>query len=224
MTLPANLGTPGLPNSRRVPNGGPAIAEVSHAPVLPAAGQSVLVTCRLDDPDGIGGAVLNYRLDPSPSFTPLAMSDDGLGADRAAGDGVYSAAIPSQPAGTVAAFHILAADAAAPAVTNRFPLQPPPAQECLVRFGETVTAGAFGNYKLWLTASNLAYWTARDPFDDAFIDATFVSKDHRAIYNAGIRYAATGATWPPPPAPPAPSCARIPAAFRLPNVSWATTS
>src|SRR5438445_7374648 len=34
-----NLGTPGAPNSRAIPNGGPAITDVRHSPLLPAANQ-----------------------------------------------------------------------------------------------------------------------------------------------------------------------------------------
>ncbi|RME94084.1 MAG: DUF1349 domain-containing protein, partial [Verrucomicrobia bacterium] len=39
MQVPRNLGTPGLPNSRRVSNAGPAITEVTHRPILPQAGE-----------------------------------------------------------------------------------------------------------------------------------------------------------------------------------------
>ena len=47
LTLPTNLGTPGLPNSRRVDNAGPAIYDVTHLPALPRANQTVTVTCRV---------------------------------------------------------------------------------------------------------------------------------------------------------------------------------
>ncbi|MGC8990423.1 MAG: lamin tail domain-containing protein, partial [Verrucomicrobiia bacterium] len=53
MTIPKNLGTPGLPNSRVAANAGPAIYDVTHAPALPAANEAVVVTCRVSDPDGI---------------------------------------------------------------------------------------------------------------------------------------------------------------------------
>ena len=64
LSIPTNLGTPGLPNSRLVPNAGPAIFEVTHSPSVPAANQSVIVTTRLHDPNGLQSATLNYRIDP----------------------------------------------------------------------------------------------------------------------------------------------------------------
>ncbi len=54
MALPTNLGTPGARNSRAVANAGPAIFDVAHTPVLPAANQAVVVTARITDPDGVG--------------------------------------------------------------------------------------------------------------------------------------------------------------------------
>lgn len=75
LNLPANLGTPGARNSRAVANSGPAISQVTHAPILPAANQPVVVTARLDDPDGIGQALLKYRVDQAPA-SPAAFSPD----------------------------------------------------------------------------------------------------------------------------------------------------
>ena len=63
MAVPANLGTPGLPNSRRVTNAGPAIHDVSHSPVLPSSGQTVTVTARVGDPSGLASLVVKYRVD-----------------------------------------------------------------------------------------------------------------------------------------------------------------
>src|SRR6185295_1840425 len=63
LNLPTALGTPGAPNSRLVANAGPAISETTHAPVLPVAGQPVVVTARVTDPDIVGGVTLRYRLD-----------------------------------------------------------------------------------------------------------------------------------------------------------------
>src|SRR5205814_5802598 len=44
--VPSNLGTPGARNSRFAPNTGPAIYQVSHSPVVPAANTPVVVTAR----------------------------------------------------------------------------------------------------------------------------------------------------------------------------------
>ena len=72
LPVPANLGTPGARNSRFVPNAGPAIYQVSHNPPVPAAGQPVVVTARVHDPNGVQAVTLSYRIDPAGSYTQLA--------------------------------------------------------------------------------------------------------------------------------------------------------
>src|SRR5208283_2932548 len=47
MPVPANLGSPGGPNSRYVTNAGPAIYDVTHTPSMPAANQSAVVTAQV---------------------------------------------------------------------------------------------------------------------------------------------------------------------------------
>ncbi len=50
MPVPANLGSPGGPNSQYVTNAGPAIYNVTHTPSLPAANQAVVVTAQCARP------------------------------------------------------------------------------------------------------------------------------------------------------------------------------
>ena len=111
--LPSNLGTPGALNSHAVANAGPAIADVKFAPVLPAANEPIVVTARAYDPDGVASLALNWRADPSLNYTSVAMRDDGTGGDAVAGDGVFSATIPGQPAGTLVAWFLRAEDGSA---------------------------------------------------------------------------------------------------------------
>jgi hypothetical protein len=96
LPVPKNLGSPGLANSRRIANAGPAITDVTHSPILPAAGQTVRVTARIDDPDGIGTVNLRYRIDPATTVTTLAMHDSGASGDAVAGDGIYTATLPAR--------------------------------------------------------------------------------------------------------------------------------
>ncbi|HXJ72665.1 MAG TPA: hypothetical protein VNM37_07420, partial [Candidatus Dormibacteraeota bacterium] len=93
MVLPGNLGTPGARNSRALSNAPPAVYEVHHEPVLPAGDQSVVVTCRVSDPDGIASLSLLYRIDPSTSQSTVPMRDDGTAGDAIAETG--SSARPS---------------------------------------------------------------------------------------------------------------------------------
>src|SRR5476651_2404420 len=110
MPVPQSLGTPGMPNSRYVTNAGPAVYNVTHTPSLPAAGQAVVVTAQVHDPNGVQNLTLNYRLDPATTYTAVTMKDNGTGGDAIAGDGIFSATIPGQTANKTAAFYISATD------------------------------------------------------------------------------------------------------------------
>lgn len=195
MALPKRLGTPGQVNSRRVANAGPGIFEVKHAPLLPAADAEVVVTARATDPQGVATLKLRYRVDPTPTFTDVVMRDDGSGGDAIANDGIYSAALPGQAAGTMVAFYLEARDTSG--ATSTFPTDvfPPAglsrcwpndavARECVVRWGEVQMPGDFGTYHLWVTAANSNRWHHRAPMDNTAVDGTFVYNNSRLIYNA----------------------------------------
>jgi hypothetical protein len=185
LNVPADCGTPGLPNSRLLANAGPAIADVSHAPVLPAAGQAVLVTARAVDPDGLGALTLRYRVDPSTSSVSLTMRDNGTGGDAVAGDGLYSATLPGLPTDTLVAFSVTASDGLG--ANTQFPAAAPE-RECLVRWGENVIPGGLGTYRMWLTQANIDFWTTRERNANDTIDATFVYGNHRVVYNIDTMY------------------------------------
>ena len=195
LTVPANLGTPGAPNSRAVNNAGPAISEVSHRPLLPAANVPIRVFARLSDPDGINGATLRWRLESSGSFTNVPMHDDGINGDMLAGDGVFTGAIPGQNAGLLVVFRVEATDAAAAPASALFPPDAP-AHECLVRVGEPAQGGDFNAYRMWLTSANVNQWAARAKYGDEPVDVTFVYNQTRAVYGAGAWYAGSEASTP----------------------------
>ena len=185
LEVPQNLGTPGAPNSRRVINAGPAVFDVQHAPVLPAANQAVVVSARVDDPDGVASVVLKWRNDTTTGLvTTTPMTDPD-------GDGVFRAMLPGQAAGQIVAFAVEATDAAGVPVTGRFPGLPPvgaPALECLVRFGDTLPPGVFGTYRMWVSATNVSRWLARETRSNEPVDTTFTYDDYRTVYNSCVRY------------------------------------
>lgn len=187
LPLPPNLGSPGLANTRLLGNAGPAITGVSHAPVLPQAGDTVRVTAKIQDPDGIGSVVLRYRIDPTATINSVAMNDSGSAGDLVAGDGIYSANIPSQTAGTLVGFSVLATDAAGAPVAASFPSDAP-TRECLVRWGEYQPSGSVGTYRLLMTGTNITKWGTRLKNYNAGLDATFVYGASRVVYNMGAYY------------------------------------
>ncbi|HEY0550788.1 MAG TPA: lamin tail domain-containing protein, partial [Verrucomicrobiae bacterium] len=221
LNIPSNLGTPGAANSRLVANAGPAISETAHTPVLPIAGQPVVVTARIADPDNISSVTLRYRLDSTNgvafTFTNVTMVDSGVTPDVFAGDGIYSGTIPGFSSNLMVAFHIVATDAAPAPLSATFP-SGFPTQECLVRFGEAQVAGGLGTYRLWVSTNNVHFWSsegtapgqrernANDP-----MDATFVYGANRVVYNVGTLYSGSpfhtlNAPYNGPGVPDAPIC------------------
>jgi hypothetical protein len=190
MPVPANLGTPGAPNSQYVTNAGPAMYNVTHTPSLPAANQAVVVTANVHDPDGIQSLTLYYRLDPATTYIAMPMNDNGANGDAIAGDGVFSATIPGQAANQIVAFYISATDNLG--ASTRFPAlrtnDNVPAPECVVMFGDGNPAGSFGVYHLWITQTNVTRWANLGNLSrDWENDCTFVNGS-RVIYNMQGRF------------------------------------
>ncbi len=171
-----NLGTPGLANSRGAANVGPAITDVRHEPALPAASQQVLVTARVNDPDGISFLAVNYRIDPGTNFLTLPMTNNGAG--------IFSTVIPGQAAGGTVAFFVQAADNFPPVGISAFPSDAP-VRECVIRWGDTTILGSLPTYRFWVSATNVARWIAEEKMSNKPKDVTFIYGTNRVVYNAG---------------------------------------
>ena len=183
MNIPKNLGTPGLPNSVLVSNAPPAIYDVSHYPVTPQETEDVVVKAKVHDPDGIYAIRLYYRIDPSTNYFVKDMKDDGTDGDAVAGDGVYSATIPGQAAGSMVAFHIRASDLKDPQNWSFYPADTP-SRECLVLFGDSTPTGNFPVYRIWITQSVFNKWSSRHKLNNTPLPITFVLGNYRAFYHA----------------------------------------
>ncbi len=193
MVLPRNLGTPAAPNSRAVPNAGPAVFDVAHSPVIPKASEAVVVTARISDPDSVGTVNLRWRVDPGTTYTTAVMRDDGTSGDALAADGIFSVRIGGRTSGSLMAFYIEAADAPASGVVlARFPADAP-ARECLIRWGDPKPLGNLGVYRLWQRQADFNKLRSREPLANDNIDCTFAYGDGRVIYGASMR--AKGSPW-----------------------------
>ena len=102
LPIPTRLGTPGSPNSQRIPNAGPTFTELRHTPVMPAPDESVTISVQARDPQGVSAANLFYRVNPSATFTNLPMTRSG--------DTLWSATIPGLAAGRIVHFYVQALD------------------------------------------------------------------------------------------------------------------
>lgn len=124
-------GTPGAINSTADVDGdvAPLILNVSQFPVIPSSTETVVVSAHLVDELTAGlAATLYWRVDGAVTFTPLAMTDDGTGADAVSGDRTFAAEIPALPDGTVVEFYVESADQADNRRTYPTPSAPSGAQ------------------------------------------------------------------------------------------------
>ena len=101
LSRPTQHGTPGQPNSTLEDNLGPTFHGFAHAPVVPSAGEEVLVHVEIDDPDGVSMAQLWWSVD-SGEWQNSPMVDV---------DGVYRGAVAPGAAGDIVQFYVEATDA-----------------------------------------------------------------------------------------------------------------
>ncbi len=201
--------TPGAANSIRSANVAPFIASVTHLPAIPQPTDPVTITARVVDeaPSGVSVS-LHWRVDGSPSFTLLAMADDGAHGDGLPGDGLYGAILPVQPNGTIVEYFLTAADASGN--TRTYPLWVAPADSTrtanlLYQVDNESGTGAQPVYRLILRESERAYLetlsnnsnlaTGPTTDSDAEMNATWVTSDNvvangtttQVRYNVGVR-------------------------------------
>jgi hypothetical protein len=138
----ASLGapTPGQQNSVFAANVAPWLRDLTQSVQQPAPGQSVVITMRASDPQGLQSVVLEYQLvnpgdyieiaDPRylTNWTPLAMVDNGTGGDVTAGDGIYTATLDGslQTHRRLVRYRVTAMDTLGASVTAPFADDPQP--------------------------------------------------------------------------------------------------
>jgi hypothetical protein len=125
------LPTPGAKNSGFAAGAAPQVRQVSHSPQQPTAGQIVLVTAKITDPDGVSSVNLEYQqVEPgsyirmtdfayNTQWTAIAMVDNGLGGDQVAGDSIFTVTVPGglQMHRRLTRYRIIATDNISTAVT-----------------------------------------------------------------------------------------------------------
>ena len=91
--------TPGAANGAGVQEVGPLVVDVDHGPDAVTAGQPIRVTAQVARTfQDIADVTLHYRLQYEP-LVSVAMQDDGTSGDAVAGDGTFTADIPTINAG-----------------------------------------------------------------------------------------------------------------------------
>ena len=83
LPIPANLGTPGAPNSQVQASAAPTVSGVIHSPAVPKASETVTITAQVDSANAITAVDLVYRLDTTGGNgdwlrSPMTDTGDGL--------------------------------------------------------------------------------------------------------------------------------------------------
>jgi hypothetical protein len=98
--------TPGKVNSVLTENPPPAVRQVEHLPDQPKSGETVVISAKATDVDGVARVMLELQgLKPgeylrlsddayASSWESVPMNDDGTGGDAVAMDDIYSATVP----------------------------------------------------------------------------------------------------------------------------------
>jgi hypothetical protein len=185
-------GTPGAQNSAYDPTPDPAVDGVRHAPVVPRSSQAVVVTCSIASLQAVSAALLEWSRDGTP-LQQTSLRDNGAAPDAAAGDGVWSAAIPAQPDGVVVRFRIIAV--ATGGSTTTVPLAPSappyPGFQGPYFLYEVDDSAPPGNgqvtYRIIMRDADLDELQDRDLYSDVLLPATLIAGDE-VRYVAGVRY------------------------------------
>lgn len=87
----------------------PVLRDVHHFPLLPEAGEDILITATVFDDVQMGTVKIYYSSD-SINFMEATLYDDGLHNDGAAGDATYGVQLPAVAANGNLYFHLSATD------------------------------------------------------------------------------------------------------------------
>jgi len=179
LAVPAQTGTPGAQNSRRVENAGPTFTGLRHDPPVPTNGQAMTVSVMAADPDGVASGALWYAVgDGAWQTVPMAMAPS-------AGATALTAGIPGQPSGSIIQFYVEAADAAGVSATH-------PAGGAASRALIEVAEGAgalpgLRTVRLILTPADTAFLHApTNVMSNGRTGCTVVCDERTVFYDAGV--------------------------------------
>jgi hypothetical protein len=173
-------GTPGAANSTAVPNAGPGFTAFSHAPVVPAAGETVTVTARAADPDGLGTLTLNYAVNGG-AFTAVVMTPAADGA-------TFTAPVPGQAAASVVRFYVAATDAAVAPATAFYPADGAASHALYqVNDGLAATNGLQNIRIVMAPADEALLYQTNNLMSNERLGCTVIYGEREAYYDVGVR-------------------------------------
>ncbi len=182
LDVPDHHGTPGAVNSTAVLNLGPSFAGLSHAPVVPAAGEPVTISVDADDPDGVAQLMLFYAVDGRP-FTSMAMAPDS--------HGQYTATIPGQEDRAIVQFYVEGTDGLGE--TSSFPAGGAGSRAMYRVDSSAIPNSAVHSFRLIMTPDDTEFLhTDSNVMSNDRLGATVIYNDQETFYDVGVRLRASG--------------------------------
>ncbi len=174
-------GTPGAANSRLRANAGPVYRDLTHRPLVPAAGEPVTVSVRADDPQGVSQLTLYYSVDGA-SFLQLPMvSSDGAN---------YRATIPGGDRNDIVQFFVTGQDSLG--AVSHFPARGE-ASRALYRVDTPLNNGSAHSLRLIMTRDDVSELHANsNVMSNGRLGATLIYDDRQVFYDVGVRLRASG--------------------------------
>ena len=180
LTRTETLGTPGRVNSTASANVGPGFTYFTHSPAVPEPGETVTVTARAADPDGLGALTLFYSRDGGV-FTGIPMTPVGDGT-------TFRATLPGSAAAAVVRFYIAATDAAAVPAASWFPAEGPLSHALYqVNDGLAATNGLHNIRIVMAPADKALLYRTNNLMSNDRIGCTVIYRESEIFYNAGVR-------------------------------------
>ncbi|HAK94747.1 MAG TPA: hypothetical protein DCM87_07015 [Planctomycetes bacterium] len=179
---PADPADPGDPDHR---------VFIFHQPAMPRDNEAVGFRLGVrDDHDSVAAVTLHY--DAGSGESSVAMFDDGVHGDKAAGDGIWGAALAPRAAWTIVKYWFTARDAAGH--VQRFPRDGDPSRTCGYMVYSAQAPGALPLHCVFIAQSDLD-WLNANKTSDLMVPATIVYNGE-VWDNATARYRGGSArTW-----------------------------
>ena len=183
LEVPETWGTPGEVNSAAAANSGPALSGLSHSPVVPNSGQSVTVSIKANDNDGINDLTLFYSVNGG-GFSSTSMSSGA--------NGTFTGTIPGQGSSSIIRFYVRGRDSS---LNQSF--FPAAADEggafYKVQDGYADNSGLRHNFRIVMsnTDRSFLYLNTNRMSNDRF-PVTVIEDEEKVYYDVGLRLKASG--------------------------------
>ncbi|MGJ8698084.1 MAG: lamin tail domain-containing protein [Verrucomicrobiaceae bacterium] len=190
LPVPANLGTPGAPNSATLPSAAPTVSGVIHSPAVPSPSDTVTVTAQIDSAATLTSVDLVYRLDNNTgtgTWQRATMTDTG--------NGLYSTSVPQfRSQGNIIQFYVEANAGGILTTQPRFGANRPAMwivdsrsmPDKLLR--ERFVVSEYDRAALTTGTGGGATFDYKFPrMSNHFFNATFIANETEIYYNAEIR-------------------------------------